>query len=177
MEQQKLWIAVAVAMAMMVLPFHCLATDYTVGDSKGWALNVDYSTWASGKTFAVGDKLVFKYAVGSHDTLVVNKAAYDSCLITNPLSSHTSGNDTITLDSTGTTYYICGIGSHCSSGMKLAVTVGAASPQSPPTIGSPVPSPPPNSTDSPPNKSAATASYRMDGVVLGASLLFAMVLL
>jgi len=178
MEQQKLWIAVAVAMAMMVLPFHCLATDYTVGDSAQWNLGVNYSTWASGKTFAVGDKLVFKYAVGSHDTLVVNKAAYDSCLITNPLSSHTSGNDTITLDSTGTTYYICGIGNHCSSGMKLAVTVGAASPQSPPTTSSPVSSPPPpDSTGSPPNNSAATASYRMDGVVLGASLLFAMVLL
>jgi hypothetical protein len=57
MEQQRLWIAVAVAMAMMVLPFHCLATDYTVGDSSGWTLGVVYSTWASGKTFAVGDKL------------------------------------------------------------------------------------------------------------------------
>jgi hypothetical protein len=41
MEQQRLWIAVAVAMAMMVFPFHCLVTDYTVGDSSGWILDVD----------------------------------------------------------------------------------------------------------------------------------------
>lgn len=177
MEQQKLWIAVAVAMTMMVLPFNCLATYYTVGGSQEWTLGVNYSTWASGKTFAVGDKLVFKYTPGAHSTLVVNKAAYDSCLLTNPLATHTTGNDTITLNSTSATYYICGIPGHCSGGMKLAITVGAASPQSPPTIGSPVSSPPTNTTSSPPKKSAAAASYRMDGVVLGASLLFAMVLL
>ena len=33
------------------------ATSYTVGDGQGWTTNVDYSTWASGKSFAVGDKL------------------------------------------------------------------------------------------------------------------------
>jgi len=33
------------------------ATTYTVGDSQGWTTNFDYSTWASGKSFAVGDKL------------------------------------------------------------------------------------------------------------------------
>lgn len=31
--------------------------DYTVGDSSGWALSVDYGTWASDKTFNVGDSL------------------------------------------------------------------------------------------------------------------------
>lgn len=35
----------------------CFATVYTVGDSAGWALGVDYDTWASSKTFAVGDSL------------------------------------------------------------------------------------------------------------------------
>lgn len=34
-----------------------LAKDYTVGDSAGWGLGVDYGTWASGKTFNVGDSL------------------------------------------------------------------------------------------------------------------------
>jgi hypothetical protein len=57
MEQQRLWIAVAVVMAMTVFPFHCLATDYTVGDSSRWTLGVIYSTWDSGKIFVVGDKL------------------------------------------------------------------------------------------------------------------------
>jgi hypothetical protein len=44
MEQQRLWIAVAVAMAMRVLPYHCLATDYTIGDNSGWTLGIVYST-------------------------------------------------------------------------------------------------------------------------------------
>jgi hypothetical protein len=34
-----------------------LAKDYTVGDSSGWAIGMDYSTWTSGKTFSVGDSL------------------------------------------------------------------------------------------------------------------------
>lgn len=34
-----------------------LGKDYTVGDSSGWALSTDYTTWASGKTFNVGDNL------------------------------------------------------------------------------------------------------------------------
>jgi hypothetical protein len=33
------------------------ATDFTVGDSSGWNLGVDYTTWPSGKTFKVGDNL------------------------------------------------------------------------------------------------------------------------
>lgn len=34
-----------------------LATVHTVGDTSGWSVGVDYGTWASGKTFVVGDKL------------------------------------------------------------------------------------------------------------------------
>jgi len=39
----------------MIVP--SLATVYTVGDSSGWTIGTDYSTWTSGKTFAVGDSL------------------------------------------------------------------------------------------------------------------------
>lgn len=39
----------------MALP--SLATVYTVGDTSGWVIGGDYSTWASDKTFAVGDSL------------------------------------------------------------------------------------------------------------------------
>jgi hypothetical protein len=39
----------------MALP--TLATVHTVGDTTGWAIGADYSTWASDKTFAVGDSL------------------------------------------------------------------------------------------------------------------------
>lgn len=39
----------------MVLPTR--AATHTVGDTSGWALGVDYSTWASGLKFKVGDSL------------------------------------------------------------------------------------------------------------------------
>ena len=44
-----------VLIAAVAAPAH--AKDYTVGDSSGWTSGVDYTTWASGKTFAVGDNL------------------------------------------------------------------------------------------------------------------------
>ena len=33
------------------------AENHTVGGSSGWDTGVDYSTWASGETFTVGDYL------------------------------------------------------------------------------------------------------------------------
>jgi hypothetical protein len=44
-----------ILLAAVAAPAH--AKDYTVGDSSGWTSGVDYTTWASGKTFAVGDNL------------------------------------------------------------------------------------------------------------------------
>ncbi|GJZ96406.1 blue copper protein-like protein, partial [Tanacetum coccineum] len=50
-----------VALVGMMVMLSCVtlsfAKVYTVGDSAGWALAVDYNTWASDKTFRVGDKL------------------------------------------------------------------------------------------------------------------------
>ena len=34
-----------------------LATEFVVGDQKGWSLDFDYQGWAAGKEFRVGDKL------------------------------------------------------------------------------------------------------------------------
>jgi hypothetical protein len=34
-----------------------LATEFVVGDHKGWTINFDYQAWAEGKEFHVGDKL------------------------------------------------------------------------------------------------------------------------
>jgi len=41
---------------LLVFPY-AFATDFTVGDTSGWDLGVDYTKWASGKTFKVGDNL------------------------------------------------------------------------------------------------------------------------
>lgn len=33
------------------------ATDYIVGDDAGWKLNFNYTAWAQGKEFYVGDRI------------------------------------------------------------------------------------------------------------------------
>ncbi|XP_071696165.1 blue copper protein-like [Rutidosis leptorrhynchoides] len=98
------------------------ATVYTVGDTAGWALSVDYDTWASDKTFKVGDTLVFNYDT-SHTVDVVTSTDYTTCAIGNSIASYTSGTTTIALKETGSHYFICGIMGHCSGGMKLTIDV------------------------------------------------------
>ncbi|WOK96239.1 stellacyanin-like [Canna indica] len=127
------------------------STDYTVGDSKGWELGVDYSTWASDKKFAVGDKLVFNYG-SPHNVEEVSSSDYASCSSSSPISTDTSGSFTVTLSATGKRYFICGVSTHCSSGMKLEVDTVATNSSSTPS--SP---PPPSGTTSPPSGSGTTS--------------------
>ncbi|CAA3027638.1 blue copper -like [Olea europaea subsp. europaea] len=101
------------------------ATDYTVGDTSGWAIGADYSTWTTGKTFVVGDNLVFNYPSG-HTVDEVSENDYKSCTTGNSITTDSSGATTIALKKAGKHYFICGVPGHCSGGMKLAVTVAAA---------------------------------------------------
>ncbi|KAL5777278.1 hypothetical protein ACOSP7_010205 [Xanthoceras sorbifolium] len=103
-----------------------LATVYTVGDTSGWTLGTDYTTWTGSKTFAVGDSLVFNYG-SSHTVDEVSASDYKTCTVGNAITSDNSGATTITLKTAGTHYFICGVVGHCGSGMKLAVTVGSGS--------------------------------------------------
>lgn len=159
----------------------CLTKVYTVGDSAGWSLSVDYSTWTTGKTFKPGDSLVFNYG-SSHTVVEVSSDDYGTCTVGNSIASYTSSPATITLNTTGTHYFICGVPGHCSGGMKISVPVtgGGASP-APPGTGAapsakPTPTPPTaTSTGSVPASSAAISL--VVGVVIGlVSLLFNMVL-
>ncbi|KAJ1699703.1 hypothetical protein LUZ63_008215 [Rhynchospora breviuscula] len=109
------------------------ATDYTVGDSSGWVTGFDYTTWTSGKSFKEGDTLTFNYVSGSHTVDEVSSSDYSSCSTSNALSSDSSGTTKITLKTSGTHYFICGVSGHCSGGMKLSVTVGSSSSSSTPS--------------------------------------------
>ncbi|KAL2339952.1 hypothetical protein Fmac_007892 [Flemingia macrophylla] len=109
----------------MALP--TLATVYTVGDTSGWAIGADYSSWTSDKTFAIGDSLVFNYG-GGHTVDEVKESDYKSCTAGNSISTDSSGATTIALKTAGTHYFICSVPGHCSGGMKLAVTVKATAP-------------------------------------------------
>jgi Plastocyanin-like domain len=75
----------------------------------------------------------FNYVSNSHTVDEVSSSDYSSCSTSNTLSSDTGGTTTITLKTSGTHYYICGISGHCAGGMKLAVTVVNTSSPSTPT--------------------------------------------
>ncbi|XVE60538.1 hypothetical protein DITRI_Ditri05aG0136900 [Diplodiscus trichospermus] len=114
----------------MVVP--SLATVYTVGDTSGWTLGVDYSTWTKGKTFKVGDSLVFNYPT-SHTVDEVSSSDYSTCTVGNAITTDNSGSTTVALKTAGTHYFICGVVSHCGNGMKLAVKVESGSSTTPST--------------------------------------------
>ncbi|TXG62503.1 hypothetical protein EZV62_009497 [Acer yangbiense] len=120
--------AAALLILLLATPAAVFAVDHTVGDTSGWSQSVDYTSWVSGKTFSVGDFLVFTYG-GTHKVEVVTKSDYDSCTITpsNPIISFSGGNTRIKLTATGPMYFICPTAGHCSGGMKLAVKVTGTS--------------------------------------------------
>ncbi|KDP27597.1 hypothetical protein JCGZ_19602 [Jatropha curcas] len=98
-------------------------TVYTVGDSDGWHLNVDYDRWTADKHFFVGDILIFNYDQDYHNVLLVKNQNFLSCDGSSPNSSYASGHDSITLTSEGDFFFICGFPGHCEAGQKLFIQV------------------------------------------------------
>ncbi|KAJ8476884.1 hypothetical protein OPV22_020611 [Ensete ventricosum] len=94
------------------------AKEFTVGDSDGWDFNV--GNWPDGKSFTAGDVLVFNYAKGAHNVVVVDADGYNSCTAKSGSKTYTSGNDKITLTK-GTSYFICSFTGHCDAGMKIKI--------------------------------------------------------
>ncbi|XWS49014.1 hypothetical protein CRYUN_Cryun13aG0127200 [Craigia yunnanensis] len=141
MASSKIFSIIAVV-ALFAIPTS-LATEFVVGDEKGWSLDFDYQGWAAGKDFRVGDKLVFKYTPGVHNVLRVNGTEFQKCEAADNTVPLTTGNDVITLATPGRKWYICGVARHCAArNMKLNVTVlsQVGSPSSSPTPNSPTPS-------------------------------------
>ncbi|KAJ6400266.1 hypothetical protein OIU84_015837 [Salix udensis] len=125
-------IASALLILLLAAPAAYAATTYTVGDSNGWTTSQDYTTWASDKTFTVGDSLLFNYGF-THSVAEVSKGDYDSCSTSNLGKTYTGGSSTIPLSAAGPMYFICSTSGHCGNGMKLAITVVAASTGTPST--------------------------------------------
>ncbi|RDX58065.1 hypothetical protein CR513_62645, partial [Mucuna pruriens] len=140
---------------------------YTVGDNSGWTIPNGgasfYTTWASSKTFKVGDILLFKYALNAHNVEEVTKEKYDSCSSNSPLATYTKPPVSVPLNKSGEHYFICGIPGHCSAGQKLAINVTGSSTAttSPPTNPS---SPSPATAVAPLPPNSAAASLRLVGV-------------
>ncbi|KAL8131097.1 hypothetical protein AgCh_007143 [Apium graveolens] len=111
-----------------------VATDYTVGDGAGWMLGLDYDSWTAGKTFSVGDSLVFKYSRGQ-TVIEASLGEYTSCALENSISKlasirysrrvHKSDTTIITLETPGTHYFISAEPGNCTAGMKIVINVSA----------------------------------------------------
>lgn len=135
---RKLSALVAFVAIFALLHVSMAQQTHVVGDALAWTVPnggaAAYSTWASQKTFVVGDILVFNFTTGFHSVAEVSKAAFDSCSTSSPISISTNGPTNITLRSAGSHYYLCTFPSHCVSGQKLAINVsGSASPAPRPT--------------------------------------------
>uniref|UniRef100_A0ACD5UTW7 Uncharacterized protein n=1 Tax=Avena sativa TaxID=4498 RepID=A0ACD5UTW7_AVESA len=137
---------VHVALALCVLLAHGVvqearAASYTVGNSAGWDISADLPSWAEGKTFNVGDVLVFTYSK-YHTLDEVDAAGFKSCSGANALLSRSDGNTTVPLTSGGDRYFICAHQTHCLGGMKLHVHVsGGTTAAAPAAAGAPPASP------------------------------------
>ncbi|XP_041009193.1 umecyanin-like [Juglans microcarpa x Juglans regia] len=123
-------IIIMIRYLVLIVAFIDAATAVThqVGDStEGWAVPSStsfYTTWANSQKFSVGDILEFKWT-STHNVLEVTKTEYDDCTGTNGVPSSTSP-VSVNLTNTTARYFICTVGSHCTSGQKLAVTSVAA---------------------------------------------------
>ncbi|KAK4481181.1 hypothetical protein RD792_012062 [Penstemon davidsonii] len=124
-------------------PSRAAMMTHVVGDSLGWIVPpggpIAYQTWARGRTFVVGDTLVFNFTTGVHDVAEVTRAEFNSCNATTNTTVITTGPARVTLTSAGEHYYICTIPRHCSLGQQLAINVtsGGSTAIPPPSSGGP----------------------------------------
>merc|ERR1719460_1900049 len=127
----------------------------------------------SSYSVAVGDKLSFRYSNYHNLYLMASKAAYESCDFSGgvELGSTTRGGGSestpnlyeAVVSAAGTYYLACQVGSHCSQGQKITVTVAAASwPASRPPPAAP---PPPAATSGSPD-AALVVGLVVGGVAL-----------
>ncbi|XP_042498457.1 lamin-like protein [Macadamia integrifolia] len=128
-------VVVMVTMVLLLVMISGVSSvRYIVGKDFGWAVNVNYTTWAQDKHFYLGDWLFFVYDRNTISVLEVNKTAYDQCIESDLIHNWTTGHgrDVTPLNETKRYYFISGKG-FCFSGVKLSVLV-----ENPP--------PPPSST-------------------------------
>ncbi|XP_062088238.1 mavicyanin-like [Humulus lupulus] len=97
---------------------------HVVGGDRGWDASHDIASWASGKTFRVGDQIWFAYsAVHGNVAELRSKEEYEACDLSNPIKMYTDGLDTISLEAEGLRYFVSSNSEHCKNGLKLHVEV------------------------------------------------------
>ncbi|KAJ6803814.1 putative blue copper protein [Iris pallida] len=99
----------------------------------------NYTAWSEKKTFHVGDTLLFVYNNTFHNVVEVKKSDYDACTEKSAIATYTTGNDSITIKTAGTHYYLCGFPGHCSIGQKVEIAASAAKGTAPASSAAPSP--------------------------------------
>ncbi|KAG5061678.1 hypothetical protein AAZX31_01G224200 [Glycine max] len=146
------------------------AAVHKVGDSAGWTIigNIDYKKWAATKNFQVGDTIIFEYNAKFHNVMRVTHAMYKSCNASSPLTTMSTGNDTIKITNYGHHFFLCGIPGHCQAGQKVDINVvkvsAAAAPSPTSAMASPVP--PANVPAPSPNNAAPFIVVKGAGIAL-----------
>jgi len=97
---------------------------------------------------------VFNYQSNAHNVEEVTKEKFDSCNSTSPLATYTTPPARVTLNKSGTHYFICGFQGHCPAGQKLAINVTGSSATAP----SPVATPPSGTTSPSPSSPSTNPS-------------------
>ncbi|KAM0948988.1 putative Blue (type 1) copper binding protein [Dioscorea sansibarensis] len=158
----------SMAIATIAMLNGALAKEYIVGDDRGWRLEVNYTDWAHGKDFYVGDSLVFKYNAQYHNVINVTETEYKACNASENETRLTTGNDVFKLESTGSYWFLCGVPTHCTQGQRLTVLVQAqaqAQAQAPaPEVAVP---PPPTSVAEHPATLIGGCGIKFSAVVFG----------
>ncbi|PON46320.1 Cupredoxin [Trema orientale] len=112
---------------------------YIVGEELGWFVppggSLFYASWAYGKTFEVGDTLVFNFINGTQDVAVVSKSVYANCTKNKTIEVYTTSPANITLKTTGEHFFTSTYSTHCELGQKLAINVTHSSIAAPPHHG------------------------------------------
>ncbi|KAL6647882.1 hypothetical protein ACP70R_015323 [Stipagrostis hirtigluma subsp. patula] len=123
-SRQVLFLATAAVVAVACLPAPASAVVWKVGDEGGWRAKFNETHWTDGKTFRVGDSLLFTYPKDNHTLYEMGKDDFAACNVnSNGIKSWDSGNDTVALDKPGKRWFICTKAGHCINGMKLIVDV------------------------------------------------------
>ncbi|KAL3747728.1 hypothetical protein ACJRO7_016522 [Eucalyptus globulus] len=118
------------AVAMLACLGGAAATEYVVGDSRGWTASPNitvgyYDEWAANKTFMGGDTL----RISLTNVAFVTKEEYDNC--TKVISVFEGGvafSYTLPADANGPYYFISTVDSDCENGQKLAISVISLTP-------------------------------------------------
>lgn len=117
--------------------------------------------------------------MNAHNVEEVTKEKYGSCNSSSPIATFSNPPVRVTLNKTGSHYFICGVPGHCSAGQKLSINVGggssSSSPATSPSPSASSPSPsasspspaagatPPSSSASPPPSSTVNPSTQSPG--------------